>query len=222
MLTLFRKLIPGKAEGAPDENFFISAGLQFYGDLVAKASSGRIEGKFDGQIIECKKLIIGANATIKGNIFAHDILVYGYCEGNIYASGDIKVFDGAVVLGDIHSSSLFVDRNATFRGNLRKLKPEDYAEMTASEKDRIIQLRKSNVYNIHSLNVKLDVEKNRARLVANGTPTIEDDHDINKVMKKVSDPKPMLTEAPKQEKFFEPGVSSAPEVVPSDDNKRWF
>jgi hypothetical protein len=94
--------------------------------------------------------------------------------------------------------------------------------MTASEKDRIIQLRKSNVYNIHSLNVKLDVEKNRARLVANGTPTIEDDHDINKVMKKVSDPKPMLTEAPKQEKFFEPGVSSAPEVVPSDDNKRWF
>jgi cytoskeletal protein CcmA (bactofilin family) len=91
MLTLFRKLIPGKAEGAPDENFFISAGLQFYGDLVAKASSGRIEGKFDGQIIECKKLIIGANATIKGNIFAHDILVYGYCEGNIYASGDIKV-----------------------------------------------------------------------------------------------------------------------------------
>jgi cytoskeletal protein CcmA (bactofilin family) len=221
MLTLFRKLIPGKAEGAPDENFFISAGLQFYGDLVAKASSGRIEGKFDGQIIECKKLIIGANATIKGNIFAHDILVYGYCEGNIYASGDIKVFDGAVVLGDIHSSSLFVDRNATFRGNLRKLKPEDYAEMTATEKDRIIQLRKSNVYNIHSLNVKLDVEKNKARLVANGTPTVEDDHDLTK-MKKVSDPRPTLSESTKQEKFFEPGVSSAPDPLPSDDNKRWF
>ena len=191
MSTLFRKLIPGNPEDAPDENFFISTGLQFYGDLVAKASSGRIEGKFDGQIIECKKLIVGANATIKGNIFAHDIFVYGYFEGNIYASGNIKVFDGAVVLGDIHSSSLFVDRNATFRGNLRKLKPEDYAVMTASEKDRIIQLRKSNVYNIHSLNVKLDVEKNKARLVANGTSTIEDNHDINKMMKKVSNPKPL-------------------------------
>jgi hypothetical protein len=68
----------------------------------------------------------------------------------------------------------------------------------------------------------LDVEKNKARLVANGTSTIEDNHDINKMMKKVSNPKPMLREAPAEEKFFDTGISSPPDILQTDDNKRWF
>jgi cytoskeletal protein CcmA (bactofilin family) len=172
MSTFFKNLLSGRNEAAPDENFFISAGLQFFGDLVAKSSSGRIEGTFDGSIIECKKLIVGMNANIKGNIFAHEIVVQGYCEGNIYTSGSIRVLEGAVVLGDIYASSLVVDRKATFRGNLRKLKPEDYAEMTGREKERIIQMRKSNVFSIHSVQARMDAEKVRAKMVANGDPVI--------------------------------------------------
>ncbi len=137
---------------------------------MARASSGRIEGKFDGHIIECRKLIIGPHATIKGNVFAEEIVVYGYCEGNLYAAGDMKVFDTAVILGDIHASSLIVEHNATFRGNLRKLRTEDFLEITAREKEKIIQQRKSNVYNIHSLNARLEAEQRRARKVANGMP----------------------------------------------------
>jgi cytoskeletal protein CcmA (bactofilin family) len=170
MLTLLRRLFSGRPEGRPEENFFISSGLEFYGDLVARASSGRIEGKFDGHIIECRKLIIGPHATIKGNVFAEEIFVYGYCEGNLYAAGDLKVFDTAVILGDIHASSLIVEHNATFRGNLRKLRAEDFLEITAREKDKIVQQRKSNVYNIHSLNARLEAEQRRARKVANGLP----------------------------------------------------
>lgn len=170
MLTLLRRLFSVGTDAAPEENFFISSGLEFYGDLVARASSGRIEGKFDGHIIECRKLIIGPHATIKGNVFAEEIVVYGYCEGNLYAAGDMKVFDTAVILGDIHASSLIVEHNATFRGNLRKLRTEDFLEITAREKEKIIQQRKSNVYNIHSLNARLEAEQRRARKVANGMP----------------------------------------------------
>jgi cytoskeletal protein CcmA (bactofilin family) len=170
MLTLLRRLLSVGTDAAPEENFFISSGLEFYGDLVARASSGRIEGKFDGHIIECRKLIIGPHATIKGNVFAEEIVVYGYCEGNLYAAGDMKVFDTAVILGDIHASSLIVEHNATFRGNLRKLRTEDFLEITAREKEKIIQQRKSNVYNIHSLNARLEAEQRRARKVANGMP----------------------------------------------------
>ena len=170
MLTFLRRLFSVGTDAAPEENFFISSGLEFYGDLVARASSGRIEGKFDGHIIECRKLIIGPHATIKGNVFAEEIVVYGYCEGNLYAAGDMKVFDTAVILGDIHASSLIVEHNATFRGNLRKLRTEDFLEITAREKEKIIQQRKSNVYNIHSLNARLEAEQRRARKVANGMP----------------------------------------------------
>jgi cytoskeletal protein CcmA (bactofilin family) len=174
MLTLLRRLLSVGTDAATEENFFISSGLEFYGDLVARASSGRIEGKFDGHIIECKKLIIGPHATIKGNVFAEEIVVYGYCEGNLYAAGDLKVFDTAVILGDIHASSLIVEHNATFRGNLRKLRTEDFLEITSREKEKIIQQRKSNVYNIHSLNARREAEQSRARKVANGMPLTQE------------------------------------------------
>ena len=186
MLTLLRRLLSVGTDAAPEENFFISSGLEFYGDLVARASSGRIEGKFDGHIIECRKLIIGPHATIKGNVFAEEIVVYGYCEGNLYAAGDMKVFDTAVILGDIHASSLIVEHNATFRGNLRKLRTEDFLEITAREKEKIIQQRKSNVYNIHSLNARLEAEQRRARKVANGMPlTPETEERTNLPLKRI-------------------------------------
>lgn len=193
MLTLLRRLLSVGTEATPEENFFISSGLEFYGDLVARASSGRIEGKFDGHIIECRKLIIGPHATIKGNVFAEEIVVYGYCEGNLYAAGDMKVFDTAVILGDIHASSLIVEHNATFRGNLRKLRTEDFLEITAREKEKIIQQRKSNVYNIHSLNARLEAEQRRARKVANGLPlTPETEERPNAPLKRIQTAAPII------------------------------
>lgn len=193
MLTLLRRLFSVGSDATPEENFFISSGLEFYGDLVARASSGRIEGKFDGHIIECRKLIIGPHATIKGNVFAEEIVVYGYCEGNLYAAGDMKVFDTAVILGDIHASSLIVEHNATFRGNLRKLRTEDFLEITAREKEKIIQQRKSNVYNIHSLNARLEAEQRRARKVANGIPlTPETEERPNMPLKRIQTAAPII------------------------------
>jgi cytoskeletal protein CcmA (bactofilin family) len=193
MLTLLRRLFAVGTDAAPEENFFISSGLEFYGDLVARASSGRIEGKFDGHIIECRKLIIGPHATIKGNVFAEEIVVYGYCEGNLYAAGDMKVFDTAVILGDIHASSLIVEHNATFRGNLRKLRTEDFLEITAREKEKIIQQRKSNVYNIHSLNARLEAEQRKARKVANGMPlTPETEERANAPLKRIQPASPIV------------------------------
>lgn len=193
MLTLLRRLLSVGTDAAPEENFFISSGLEFYGDLVARASSGRIEGKFDGHIIECRKLIIGPHATIKGNVFAEEIVVYGYCEGNLYAAGDMKVFDTAVILGDIHASSLIVEHNATFRGNLRKLRTEDFLEITAREKEKIIQQRKSNVYNIHSLNARLEAEQRRARKVANGMPlTPETEEQESAPLKRIQTAAPIV------------------------------
>lgn len=230
MNTLFRKLFPGRQEGVPDENFFISAGLQFFGDLVAASSSGRIEGKFDGHIIECKKLIVGPNATIKGNIFAHEVFIHGYCEGNIFASRIIKLYDSAVVIGDVHSSAVQVERNATFRGNLKKLRPEDYSTMTEREKEKIRLERKSNVFSIHSLTARNDSEQ-KSRMVANGTPeTVMPiapvPHEESNGFKKKSPAGRPSTPPPIQQPDvvipFEPGVTQRTDNQPGEAHRRWF
>lgn len=174
MIDYLKRLVTARIERvSPEENFFISAGMEFYGDLVARSSSGRIDGRFEGHIIECRKIIIGPDAVIKGNIFADDILLYGYCEGNLFATGDVKVFNSAVILGDIHTSSLLVEREASFRGNVKKLKSEEMSAFALSEKDRIIRQGKSNVHNIYSLQAKAEQEAHRVRKVANGSVDID-------------------------------------------------
>jgi cytoskeletal protein CcmA (bactofilin family) len=169
MSSFLKRLLSGRIERvAPEENFFISSGMEFYGDLVARSSSGRIDGRFEGQIIECRKIIVGPDALIKGNIFAEDILLYGHCEGNLYATGDVKVFDSAVMFGDIHATNLLVEKDSTFRGNVKKLKGEDMAERASREKEKIIRQGRSNVHNIYSLKARAEAETSKARKVANG------------------------------------------------------
>jgi len=170
MSSFLKRLLSGRIERvAPEENFFISSGMEFYGDLVARSSSGRIDGRFEGQIIECRKIIVGPDALIKGNIFAEDIHLYGHCEGNLYATGDVKVFDSGVMLGDIHATSLLVEKDSTFRGNVKKLKAEDMADHASREKEKIIRQGRSNVHNIYSLKARAEAETSKARKVANGT-----------------------------------------------------
>jgi cytoskeletal protein CcmA (bactofilin family) len=186
MTAFLKRLLSARIERvAPEENFFISSGMEFYGDLVARSSSGRIDGRFEGQIIECRRIIIGPDAMIKGNVFAEDILLYGYCEGNLFASGDVKVFNTAVILGDIHSASLLVEKESTFRGNVKKLKPEDMAEFAIREKEKIIKQGRSNVHNIYSLKAKLESDEARARKVANGLAEDIPDTGNRTVMKRV-------------------------------------
>jgi cytoskeletal protein CcmA (bactofilin family) len=190
MTAFLKRILSARIERvAPEENFFISTGMEFYGDLVARSSSGRIDGRFEGQIIECRRIIVGPDAMIKGNLFAEDILLYGYCEGNLYASGDVKVFDTAVMLGDIHASSVLVEKESTFRGNMRKLKSEDMAEFATREKEKIIKQGRSNVHNIYSLKARQEADEVRARKVVNGGIEGDMDPENRPSMKRVEVPK---------------------------------
>ena len=232
MISFLKRFLTARIERvAPDENFFISPGMEFYGDLVARSSSGRIDGRFEGQIIECRRIIVGPDAIIKGNLFAEDILLYGYCEGNLYASGDVKVFDTAVMLGDIHASSVLVEKDSTFRGNMRKLKTEEMAEFATKEKEKIIKQGRSNVHNIYSLKAKQEAEEVRARKVANGGME-ETAHTGNRpALKRVEVSQPKAEEgsvqAPVNPSVHEGLPRPNPEEWPSpdsvvDSDRRWF
>ncbi|MBM3442051.1 MAG: polymer-forming cytoskeletal protein [Bacteroidetes bacterium] len=183
MIDYLKRFVSNRIERvSSEENFFISAGMEFYGDLVARSSSGRMDGHFEGRIIECRKIIIGPDAVIKGNIFADHILLYGYCEGNMFATVDVKVFNSAVIVGDIHTCSLLVEREASFRGNVKTLKTEEMSAFAMSEKERIILRSQSEVHNIYSLQAKAKQESHRVRKVANSS--VDSDYPAASGMKK--------------------------------------
>ena len=246
MSSFLKRFLSGRIERVePEENFFISSGMEFYGDIVARSSSGRIDGRFEGQIIECRKIIVGPDALIKGNIFAEDILLYGHCEGNLYATGDVKVFDSGVMLGDIHATSLLVEKDSTFRGNVKKLKGEDMAEHATREKEKIIRQGRINVHNIYSLKARAEAESARALKVANGAgyaelpaehrgaqprmqrvetdaPVVEDRRPVSAPAGGTGgepDPKPLSAAAAQAQPVPGPGATHEPV---EDAGKRWF
>lgn len=232
MTSFLKRILSDRIERvAPEENFFISSGMEFYSDLVARSSSGRIDGRFEGQIIECRRIIIGPDAMIKGNVFAEDILLYGYCEGNLYASGDVKVFDTAVMLGDIHAASVLVEKESTFHGNMRKLKSEDMAEFATKEKEKIIRQGRSNVHNIYSLRARQEAEEVRVRKVANGGMEEVSDSGSSPALKRVELPQQnsesgsvhVPDNVPVQEGTSRknPERQASPNLVDETD-RRWF
>ena len=54
----------------------IGRGTEVQGDFIAKGSA-RIDGKIDGNVVVEGTLVVGAGASIAGNVSASDVLVGG-------------------------------------------------------------------------------------------------------------------------------------------------
>ncbi|HTH53634.1 MAG TPA: polymer-forming cytoskeletal protein [Edaphobacter sp.] len=78
-----------------------------------------LDGDMEGTItLRDHGLTIGPNARIMAEIHAKDVTVFGNVTGNLHASGKVDLRHSAVVLGDIFSSRLSVEENATIKGKV--------------------------------------------------------------------------------------------------------
>jgi len=61
---------------------------------------------------------VGPNARVMADIDARDVVVYGFVDGNITATGRIELRESAVVKGDIVAGRLSIEENATIKGRV--------------------------------------------------------------------------------------------------------
>ena len=81
-------------------------------------SSGltRVEGQINGDVILDGNLIVGQDSSVRGNIKAINVDVFGSVYGNIEVRSILTLHDTAKLVGDINVKSLIVKENATFEG----------------------------------------------------------------------------------------------------------
>lgn len=133
----------------------IGKGAVFNGNLSAPETIS-VDGTLNGNC-DCKEhLIVGVDGKILGDINAHNVLISGKVEGDIYANGKIELLSTAKVLGNITAKSLVIDEDACFDGRC--------SMTTATESSSIIGKNPEN-----SANEKSD-KNNASELVS------ENDH----------------------------------------------
>lgn len=90
--------------------------LEVYGTIRASKNSPAIESTSSVRVAD--------GAEVVGDIHCIDLDVEGFVDGNIYASGSVKLRQGSTVLGNVESSSLTVEDGVSFNGGVRMRKAE--------------------------------------------------------------------------------------------------
>lgn len=94
----------------------LGAGTRYEGKLFFEGRA-RIDGDFEGEVFSDGVLIVGEEATLKGAIRVHTLIVHGgQIEGDVHATELVELHAPARVRGDIRTQALFMDKGVLFDG----------------------------------------------------------------------------------------------------------
>jgi cytoskeletal protein CcmA (bactofilin family) len=110
-------LNPAMQDHEPVIHALLGAGTRYEGKLFFEGRA-RIDGVFEGEVFSDGVLIIGEEATIKGAIRVHTLIVHGgKIDGDIHATELVELHAPAQVRGDIRTQALFMDKGVLFDGS---------------------------------------------------------------------------------------------------------
>ncbi|GAA0467582.1 polymer-forming cytoskeletal protein [Alkalibacillus silvisoli] len=97
----------------------IGALTQFEGDLNTQASI-RIDGDFKGNIRCDGDIVIGSEGKVEADVKGRDLTIAGQVNGDVYASGTLRIEATGVINGDITMGVLVIEEggNLTGRSNM--------------------------------------------------------------------------------------------------------
>ena len=95
----------------------LGAGTRYQGKLFFEGRI-RIDGDFEGEIQSDGLLVVGPDATVKGAVRVHTLIVQGgRVEADIHATELVELHAPAHVKGDIRTQALYMDRGVVFDGS---------------------------------------------------------------------------------------------------------
>jgi len=95
----------------------LGAGTRYEGKLFFEGRA-RIDGDFEGEVFSEGLLVVGEEATVKGAIRVHTLIVRGgKIDGDIHATELVELHAPAQVRGDIRTRALFMDKGVIFDGS---------------------------------------------------------------------------------------------------------
>ena len=124
-------------------NTILGKGTSISGDIKVNGFV-RVDGDIKGNLETDSNVIVGENSRIQGNVKSKTIIIGGIILGNVFATENIKLLSGAVVIGDVISHKVQIDETAVIHGHCISLKNDEVFQKTSNDylqkkaiKDRI-------------------------------------------------------------------------------------
>ncbi len=112
---------PANGEPPPAApNTMIGVGTSVRGTLMV-AGTLRIEGEFEGDILNCERLEIGEHGVMRSDVEVKSAIIQGRVHGNVRALGVIEMKSGSRVEGDVTAASVVMEPGVFFTGRCTML-----------------------------------------------------------------------------------------------------
>jgi cytoskeletal protein CcmA (bactofilin family) len=109
-----------EADEAPAPSTIVGVGSSFRGTLMVHGTL-RIEGEFEGDILDCDRLEIGEHGLMKADVEVKEAVIHGRVYGNVRALGSLEMKQGAHVEGDVAAVSVIMENGVHFTGRCTML-----------------------------------------------------------------------------------------------------
>ena len=116
----FRSQQPQQEEPQSAANTVIGVNSNFRGTLMVSGTL-RIDGEFEGDILNCDRLEIGEHGIMRADVEVKDAVIMGRVYGNIRALGSIEMRAGARVEGDVAALTVAMEQGVRFTGRCTML-----------------------------------------------------------------------------------------------------
>lgn len=103
-----------------NKDMFLIPGQVSVQGAIESALPGKIDGHVRGDVRVTGMLIIGKDGSVRGNIYATDLVMYGKVYGDIFVSNKAVISDKAFVKGDVTALILEVAEGTAIEGAIRK------------------------------------------------------------------------------------------------------
>lgn len=104
---------------------FFAEGLKLNGDVVSD-NDVRVDGVIYGNVSTTKKVIVGREGYIFGNVKALNLLVMGDITGEIVVSELVEIESTGSINGKLFFKNLQIDRGALIEATLKRLKKSSF------------------------------------------------------------------------------------------------
>jgi cytoskeletal protein CcmA (bactofilin family) len=85
------------------------------------AGTLRIDGEFEGDVLNCERLEIGEHGSMRADIEVREAVIRGRIFGNVRALGSIELKAGARVEGDVAALTVSMEPGVFFTGRCTML-----------------------------------------------------------------------------------------------------
>lgn len=116
-MKLFQRQDPAARGGAAAGYSVLDAQVVVRGDIETDGMV-RIDGRLEGNILRAAVVVVGAGASISGNVNARELVVGGAIIGNVIAESRVEVEATAEVDGDIEADAILIHEGGAVRGRL--------------------------------------------------------------------------------------------------------